>query len=84
MTRHVWPYMRIGILGVCILGLLDFGETRTMLSTAGWKRLADKNLPLETTTLNISVAIGSVVKAVWCTTMPITVQDKVKLLYPKS
>jgi hypothetical protein len=51
-----------------------------MLSTAGWQWLADKNLLLEVTTLMISVANGSVVKATGRGTVPITVQDKVKLL----
>ena len=50
--------MRIGILGVSFQGLLDSRATRTMLSAAGWQRLADKNLPLEATTLKVSVANG--------------------------
>nr|CAI5822920.1 unnamed protein product [Callosobruchus analis] len=74
------PYLSVDILGLSFLGLLDSGAFKTVLGGSGWKQLASSLQLDESVSKHCTVANGEKCEVLGKVSLPIRLQDRVKVI----
>ncbi|XP_058840771.1 uncharacterized protein LOC131696235 [Topomyia yanbarensis] len=74
------PFAKVEMLGISVIGLLDSGAARTVLGIGGRKLVKDLKLKIRPTEMSLKTAAGQELEVVGCVDIPITFNDKTKII----
>ncbi|KAJ8962417.1 hypothetical protein NQ317_009037 [Molorchus minor] len=74
------PYLKVEIFGVDFFGLLDSGASQTVIGKAGWDKLLNFGLSMETCKNSIRVANGGQCDVLGVVDLPIRLNEKIRVI----